>query len=120
MRRRRLDAPRQLFNDSANQQGTGTTIVRITPDGGQSLFFQGSSPSGQLGLTTALGVLKRGFVIVGGVPATYDSQGNLVSVGQGSLMILDRNGNSRRSVWAGKNSSLCFFRWCPRLIERTP
>ena len=32
-------------------------------------------------------------MIVGSVPATYDSQGNLLSVGQGSLMILDRNGN---------------------------
>ena len=32
-------------------------------------------------------------MIVGNVPATYDSQGNLVSVGQGSLTILDRNGN---------------------------
>ena len=39
------------------------------------LFFQGPSTPGQLGLTTALGVLKRGFVIVGNVPATYDSHG---------------------------------------------
>ena len=81
------------FNNSANQQGTGTTIVAITPNGGESTFFQGPSTPGQLGLTTALGVLQRGFVIVGSVPATYDSQGNLVSVGQGSLTILDRNGN---------------------------
>src|SRR5271157_2329536 len=81
------------FNNSANQQGTGTTIVAITPNGGESTFFQGPSTPGQLGLTTALGVLQRGFVIVGSVPATYDSQGNLQSVGQGSLMILDRNGN---------------------------
>ena len=32
-------------------------------------------------------------MIVGSVPATYDNMGNLVSVGQGSLFILDRNGN---------------------------
>ena len=32
-------------------------------------------------------------MIVGNVPATYDSNGNLVSVGQGSLLILDSNGN---------------------------
>ena len=81
------------FNNSANQQGTGTTIVRVTPSGSQSVFFQGPSTPGQLGLTTALGVLSRGFVIVGSVPATYDSDGNLLSVGQGSLLILDRNGN---------------------------
>jgi len=79
------------FNNSANQQGTGTTIVAITPNGGESTFFQGPSTPGQLGLTTALGVLRSGFVIVGSVPATYDSHGNLLSVGQGSLMILDRN-----------------------------
>jgi uncharacterized protein (TIGR03118 family) len=78
------------FNNGANQQGTGSTIVDISPNGGESLFFQDSAPSG---LTTALGVLKSGFVIVGNLPATYDSNGNLVSVGQGSLRILDRNGN---------------------------
>jgi hypothetical protein len=76
-----------------NQQGTGTTIVRISPNGSESVFFQGPSTPGELGLTTALGVLKSGFVIVGSVPATYDSMGNLLSVKQGSLMILDKNGN---------------------------
>jgi uncharacterized protein (TIGR03118 family) len=80
------------FNNSANQQGTGTTIVSIAPNGSQSVFFQGPSTPGQVGLTTALGILKSGFVIVGNVPATYDSQGNLVSVGQGSLTILNSNG----------------------------
>ncbi len=77
------------FNNSANQQGTGSTIVDISPNGGESVFFQDSTPSG---LTTALGVLKSGFVIVGDLPATYDSTGNLVSVGQGSLRILDSTG----------------------------
>ncbi len=81
------------FINSANQQGTGTTIVAINPNapnGGESTFFQDPSTPG---LTTAPGVLQRGFVIVGNVPATYDSQGNLVSVGQGSLLIHNRNGN---------------------------
>ncbi len=96
------------FNNSANQQGTGTTIVATTPNGGQSTFFQGPSTPGQLGLTTALGVLQRGFVIVGSVPATYDSQGNLESVGQGSLMILDRNGNVVTTI---SNSSLLDGPW---------
>jgi len=81
------------FNNSANQQGTGTTIVRISPSGSESVFYQGPSTPGVLGLTTALGVLSNGFVIVGSVPATYDNSGNLVSIGQGSLMILDKNGN---------------------------
>jgi hypothetical protein len=83
------------FNNSANQQGTGSTIVRITPDGKQSVFFQG--PPG-LGLTTALGVLKSGFIIVGSVPATYNANNNVVSVGQGSLLILDRYGHEVGSI----------------------
>jgi uncharacterized protein (TIGR03118 family) len=76
------------FNDFTNTQGTGTTIVSIAPDGTQSLFFQGdTNVLGPLGLTTALGVLKRGYVIVGSVP-------NVDGVAQqGSLLILDRFGN---------------------------
>jgi len=81
------------FNASSNLEGTGTTIVDIKPNGAESLFFQGPSAPGQVGLTTALGILQRDFVIVGNVPGTYDSHGNLLSVGQGSLTILDRNGN---------------------------
>jgi uncharacterized protein (TIGR03118 family) len=78
------------FNSSANQQGTGSTIVDIGPSGQQSVFFQGKAG---LGLTTALGILKGGFVLVGNLPATYDAMGNLLSIGQGSLLILDKNGN---------------------------
>jgi hypothetical protein len=79
------------FNNSSNAQGTGTTIVKLTPNGlvalaGQATtFFQG--PTG-LGLTTALGVLQRGFVLVGNVPTSGG-----VIVPPGSLLFLDRNGN---------------------------
>jgi DNA-binding beta-propeller fold protein YncE len=72
------------FNNSNNLQGTGTTIVSISPTGQQSLFFQGKG----LGLTTALGVLPFGYVIVGNVPTTNGMFGTL---GQGSLLILDKN-----------------------------
>jgi hypothetical protein len=65
-------------------QGTGTTIVSISPEGNQTLFFQGTPP---LGLTTALGVLQKGFVIVGNVPTS----GGVAQ--QGSLLILDKKGN---------------------------
>jgi uncharacterized protein (TIGR03118 family) len=78
------------FNNSSNLQGTGTTIVDISPTGVQSLFFQNAAAPG---LDTALGVLKSGFVIVGNLPATYDAKGNLLSIGQGSLQILDKSGN---------------------------
>jgi hypothetical protein len=78
------------FNNSTtdgNLQGTGTTIVEIAPNGRQTLFFQG--PKG-LGLTTALGVLRNGFVLVGNVPT---SDGTFSTIQQGSLLILDKNGN---------------------------
>lgn len=74
------------FNNGANLQGTGTTIVRVTPSGQASVFFEGQRG---LGLTTALGVLRRGFVIVGNVPTT---DGTCSTVQQGSLLIIDRNG----------------------------
>ncbi|HEV3215888.1 MAG TPA: hypothetical protein VGZ27_09210 [Vicinamibacterales bacterium] len=84
------------FNASSNLQGTGTTIVRISQNGAQSLFFQGANG---LGLSTALGVLKRGFVLVGNVPSTNglgtctEVGGQETGVEQGSLLILDRRGH---------------------------
>jgi len=80
------------FNNSDNHQGTGKTIIKLTPNGsvapaGQaSEFFKGSFP----GLTTALGVLKRGFVLVGSVSTT---DGKFATIKAGPLLFLDRNGN---------------------------
>jgi uncharacterized protein (TIGR03118 family) len=90
------------FNNSANQQGTGTTIVSIAPNGSNSVFFQGPATPGAVGLTTALGVLSNGYVIVGNLPVTYDSSGNLVSIGQGSLTILDKHGNVAETLSSPK------------------
>jgi hypothetical protein len=78
------------FNNNMNMQGMGTTIVKLTPNGviapaGTAFtFFTSSAP----GLSTALGVLQRGFVLVGNVPT--DSTGAIL---QGSLQVIDRNGN---------------------------
>ncbi len=90
------------FNNGANLQGTGTTIVRIDRTGAQSLFFQGR-PS--LGLTTALGVLRAGFVVVGNLPTTTSKAtctqgpaGQEVGVGMGSLLILDARGHVVREL----------------------
>jgi hypothetical protein len=74
------------FNNSSNVQGQGSTIVRFTPEGGKSVFFPGI-PGQTLGLTTALGVLKSGFVLVGNVPTDANGVAQ-----QGSLIILDSNG----------------------------
>jgi hypothetical protein len=73
------------FNSSSGVQGTGTTIVSIAPGKQADLFFQGEPP---LGLTTALGVLKAGFVLVGNVPTNSSGVAE-----QGSLLVIDRNGN---------------------------
>jgi DNA-binding beta-propeller fold protein YncE len=75
------------FNANSNLEGTGTTIVSFTPTGQQSLF----ATSPLIGLSTALGVLSRGFVIVGNVPVAYPS--GVSTPGQGALQVFDRNGN---------------------------
>jgi len=75
------------FNNSQNLQGTGTTILHVSPNGQTSTFFQGSPG---LGLDTGLGFLKRGFVVVGNLPT---ADGTSATVQQGSLLILDKNGH---------------------------
>jgi hypothetical protein len=78
------------FNNSTNTQGTGTTVVVISPGQNPSqpppVFFNSQAP----GLTEALGVLRKGFVIVGNVPTT---DGTFNTIGPGSIQILDRFGN---------------------------
>ena len=71
------------FNNSNNVQGTGTTIVSISPTGQQTLF----ATSKLIGLDTGLGVLSRGFVVVGNLPVPNGTPQ------QGSLQIFDRNGH---------------------------
>jgi hypothetical protein len=64
------------FNDKANVQGTGTTLVEVSPDGHSALFANISAlPAGQacpggIGLTTALAILPGGWVVVGSLPTT--------------------------------------------------
>jgi hypothetical protein len=86
------------FNNKDNLQGTGTTIVRVNPNASPSLFF---SNAGAPGFSTALGVLSRGFVLVGRVPSTDGSGVSCgpdpanttpVNVGQGTIEIIDRHG----------------------------
>jgi len=74
------------FNASSNLEGTGTTIVSFSSTGQQSLFATSTS----IGLSTALGVLSRGFVVVGNLPVSYP--GGVSTPGLGSLQVFDRNG----------------------------
>jgi hypothetical protein len=84
------------FNNSGNLQGTGTTIVRVNNGTQPTVFFQGETG---LGLTTALAVLQGGIVLVGNLPSTDGSgaciaeSGPNQNVGQGSLLVIDKNGN---------------------------
>ncbi len=83
------------FNGSGNLQGTGTTIVEIAPSGGLTVFAQinaatlpGSCPGG-VGLTTALTMLRTGWVIVGSLPTT---DGSSKTAQAGCLIVLDSSG----------------------------
>lgn len=87
------------FNNAANLQGTGTTIVKIVPNGNPIVFFQG--PNG-LGLTTALGVLSAGFVLVGNVPTT---DGTFATIDRGFLLVLNRTGGVV-AKWTKANAGL--------------
>jgi hypothetical protein len=76
------------FNNNQNLQGTGSTVISVSPAGQTSLFYQG--PKGQsLGLTAALGVLRAGFVFVGNMPTT-DGTSNTVK--PGSVLVLNKSG----------------------------
>jgi hypothetical protein len=81
------------FNNSQNLQGTGTTIVRITPLGQQTLFFT-AQPS-QQGLSTALGILKEGLIIVGNFPSP---DGTCQSSGNGNLLVINAVGQQVQTI----------------------
>ncbi len=91
------------FNDKANVQGTGTTIVQVSPGGHTSLFASlsklpaGQSCPGGVGLTTALGILPGGWVVVGSLPTT--AGGALPSLNPaGCLIVLNDHGTPVETI----------------------
>jgi hypothetical protein len=87
------------FNNSTpppgGSQGRGTTIVQITPGGKLSLFAQidpdeARGCPGGTGLTTALVVLRKGWVIVGSLP-TADGT-SATATHPGCLFVLNKWG----------------------------
>ncbi len=74
------------FNNKQNLQGTGTTIVRIPQSGAPTVFFQGTAP---LGLSTGLGTLQYGFVLVANLPT---KDGTSATAGHGSLLVINNQG----------------------------
>jgi hypothetical protein len=98
------------FNNSGNQQGTGTTLVQIPQTGNSeamhsaSLFAQidptalpGPCPGG-VGLTTALAVTRTGFVIVGSLPT---SDGTAKTAQAGCLLVLNSEGKVVSTIAGG-------------------
>ena len=91
------------FNSKANVQGTGTTIVEVSPGGSARLFAQlstmpaGLSCPGGIGLTTALGILPGGWVVAGSLPTT--AGGALPSINPaGCLIVLNDQGTPVKTI----------------------
>jgi len=82
------------FNNAANLQGVGSTIVNYHPDT-QKLSLFASVPHelkecpGGVGLSTAMTMLKSGWVIVGSTPSNDGTTG---TKGAGCLLVIDPNG----------------------------
>jgi len=87
------------FNNKANLQGTGTTIVEVSPSGHRTVFAHISASSlpgacpGGVGLTTAL-VVVHGWVIVGSLPT---SNGMSPTAKAGCLIVLNSHGRVRET-----------------------
>ena len=91
------------FNDKANVQGTGNTIVQVSPAGKTSVFASiAALPAGQtcpggIGLTTALGILPGGWVVVGSLPTSHG--GVLPGVDPaGCLIVLNDRGTVAETI----------------------
>src|SRR5215468_8371610 len=89
------------FNNSMNLQGTGTTIVQVSPGGKQTVFAQidasalpGRCPGG-VGLTTALGILPGGWVVVGSLPTT---DGTSATAKAGCLLVINNMGHVAKTI----------------------
>jgi hypothetical protein len=89
------------FNAKSNLQGTGTTIVEMSPDGKRSVFSELRSSSlpgqcpGGVGLTTALVALPGGWVVVGSLPTT---NGMAATARAGCLIVLNSNGVAKETI----------------------
>ncbi|HVE21663.1 MAG TPA: hypothetical protein VNC39_06780 [Acidocella sp.] len=88
------------FNNRNNLQGTGTTIMDYRPSTGQMSVFATiphdlpGCPGG-VGLTTAMVMLKTGWVIVGSAPST---DGTTKTLGRGCLIVLDSAGKVASTI----------------------
>ena len=92
------------FNNVSNLQGTGTTIVGYRPSTKETYLFArlpqrlAQCPGG-VGLSTAMTMLKSGWVLVGSTPSR---DGTTATKGNGCVLVLDSSGKLT-GVWAGPN-----------------
>ena len=88
------------FNDAANAQGTGSSIVEVLPRGRVKPFAVVPQPTSTpaVGLTTALVALRSGYVIVGSLPAPG---GQASAARAGALTVLDARGRVVESFTGG-------------------
>ena len=82
------------FNNAGNLQGLGTTIVNYSPTTKKLTTFAAlprdlAGCPGGIGLSTAMTMLKTGWVIVGSAPSADGTTGTR---GAGCLIVLDSNG----------------------------
>jgi hypothetical protein len=92
------------FNDAGNLQGLGTTIVDYNPTTKKLTTFATLPRSlaqcpGGVGLTTAMTMLKTGWVIVGSAPS---ADGTTKTKGAGCLIILDSSGKVAGTIAGDK------------------
>ncbi len=92
------------FNNLSNLQGTGTTIIDYNPATKKTSLVANlpqklAQCPGGVGLTTAMTMLKTGWIIVGSTPST---DGTTRTKGDGCLLVLDPNGRLT-AVWTGPN-----------------
>ena len=89
------------FNAVSNLQGTGTTIMQVDPRAGTASVFARIDPAsvpgctGGVGLTTALAVFSKGWVVVGSLPVTDAGTG---SPAAGCLIILNSAGQPVETI----------------------
>jgi hypothetical protein len=95
------------FNDKANVQGTGTTIMQVSPSGTVGTFATiGSLPTGMacpggIGLTTALSILPGGWVVVGSLPT--GAGGALPSENPAGCLIVLSSSGQVAETWSNAN-----------------
>ncbi len=92
------------FNNDGNLQGLGTTIVNYNPTTKKLTTFAAVPRNlpgcpGGVGLTTAMTMLKTGWVIVGSAPS---ADGTTKTKGPGCLVVLDSSGKVAGTIAGDK------------------